>query len=168
MWELDPGVSEGSHIHGDEGALEELYYFLKGDGVMWVEDEEVPVSAGDAVLVPDGIDHGFRNTGSEPLRLVLIWGKPVETEDEAGMRYRLGVDVGGTFTDLVLYDVETNEIEVTKTPSTPANQAEGVTTGIGMLVNRAGNTRRRNRLSSYMGRRWPRTRCSSARALRRR
>ena len=82
MWELDPGVSEGSHIHGDEGALEELYYFLKGDGVMWVEDEEVPVSAGDAVLVPDGIDHGFRNTGSEPLRLVLIWGKPVETEDE--------------------------------------------------------------------------------------
>ena len=54
------------------------------------------------------------------------------------MRYRLGVDVGGTFTDLVLYDVETNEIEVTKTPSTPANQAEGVTTGIGMLVDRLG------------------------------
>ena len=54
------------------------------------------------------------------------------------MRYRLGVDVGGTFTDLVLYDVETNEIEVTKTPSTPANQAEGVTTGIEMLVDRLG------------------------------
>ena len=54
------------------------------------------------------------------------------------MRYRLGVDVGGTFTDLVLYDVETNEIEMTKTPSTPANQAEGVTTGIGMLVDRLG------------------------------
>ncbi len=54
------------------------------------------------------------------------------------MRYRLGVDVGGTFTDLVLYDVETNEIELTKTPSTPANQAEGVTTGIGMLIDRLG------------------------------
>ena len=54
------------------------------------------------------------------------------------MKYRLGVDVGGTFTDLVLYDVETNEIEVTKTPSTPANQAEGVTTGIDMLVDRLG------------------------------
>ena len=54
------------------------------------------------------------------------------------MRYRLGVDVGGTFTDLVLYDVETNAMELTKTPSTPANQAEGVTTGIEMLIDRLG------------------------------
>ena len=44
--------------------------------------------------------------------------------------------MGGTFTDLVLYDVETNSMEHTKTPSTPANQAEGVTTGIGLLIDR--------------------------------
>ena len=37
------------------------------------------------------------------------------------MTYRPGVDVGGTFTDLVLYDVETNKLEFTKTPSTPGN-----------------------------------------------
>ena len=54
------------------------------------------------------------------------------------MSYHLGVDVGGTFTDLVLYDVETNHIELTKTPSTPVNQAEGVTTGIEMLLKRVG------------------------------
>ncbi len=78
MWELDPGVSEGSHVHGGDGALEELYYFLEGEGLMWVDGEDVPVSAGDAMLVPDGIDHGFRNTGAGPLRLVLIWGKPAE------------------------------------------------------------------------------------------
>ena len=52
------------------------------------------------------------------------------------MNYHLGVDVGGTFTDLVLYDVDTNHIELTKTPSTPSNQAEGVTTGIEMLLKR--------------------------------
>ena len=54
------------------------------------------------------------------------------------MTYRLGVDVGGTFTDLVLHEVETNRLEFAKTPSTPANQSEGVTTGTLQLVNRLG------------------------------
>ena len=54
------------------------------------------------------------------------------------MTYRLGVDVGGTFTDLVLHKVETNRLEFAKTPSTPANQSEGVTTGTLQLVNRLG------------------------------
>ncbi len=52
------------------------------------------------------------------------------------MTYRLGVDVGGTFTDLVLHDVETNRLEFAKTPSTPENQATGVATGIKELVDR--------------------------------
>jgi mannose-6-phosphate isomerase-like protein (cupin superfamily) len=43
---------------------------------MWIEGEELPIVAGDAFLVPPGVDHGFRNTGSEPLRLVLLFGKP--------------------------------------------------------------------------------------------
>ena len=46
------------------------------------------------------------------------------------MGYRLGVDVGGTFTDLVLFDEETNSLTITKTPSTPENQSEGVVNGI--------------------------------------
>ena len=54
------------------------------------------------------------------------------------MTYRLGVDVGGTFTDLVLHEVESNRLEFAKTPSTPADQSEGVTTGALQLVNRLG------------------------------
>ena len=54
------------------------------------------------------------------------------------MTYRLGVDVGGTFTDLVLHEVEENRLEFAKTPSTPANQSEGVTIGTLQLVNRLG------------------------------
>lgn len=76
MWELEPGVSEGSHIHEGENALEEIYYFIKGKGVMWVDGEDVPVQAGDAMLVPPGVDHSFRNTGDVPLKLTIIWGKP--------------------------------------------------------------------------------------------
>lgn len=56
------------------------------------------------------------------------------------MSVRLGVDVGGTFTDLVLFDAESNTIHFTKTSSTPANQAEGVEEGIRKVVGLAGRT----------------------------
>jgi mannose-6-phosphate isomerase-like protein (cupin superfamily) len=76
VWELAPGVSEGNHVHAGDDNYEETYYFLQGRGVMWIEGEDVPVQAGDAVLVPPDVDHGFRNTGDELLRLVLLFGKP--------------------------------------------------------------------------------------------
>jgi N-methylhydantoinase A len=46
----------------------------------------------------------------------------------------LGIDVGGTFTDLVLYDEATGAIRLDKTPSTPRDHAEGMMTGIGRLA----------------------------------
>jgi mannose-6-phosphate isomerase-like protein (cupin superfamily) len=80
VWELAPGVTEGSHTHEGERALEEIYYVLQGQGIMTVEDETVPIGPGDAVLVPPGVDHGLANTGSEPLRLVLLFGPPLTTD----------------------------------------------------------------------------------------
>ena len=72
------GVSEGGHTHGGEMALEEIYYFQEGKGVMWVDGEGVPVGAGDVVMVPPGVHHGFRNTGSTPLKLLIVWGVPAD------------------------------------------------------------------------------------------
>src|SRR5690349_16026359 len=46
------------------------------------------------------------------------------------MRYRLGVDVGGTFTDILLIDEESGTSFRAKTPSTPHDQSVGVLTGI--------------------------------------
>jgi len=43
-----------------------------------------------------------------------------------------GIDVGGTFTDLVLFDSRTGQLIVTKTPSTP-NQADGVLDAVNRL-----------------------------------
>lgn len=54
------------------------------------------------------------------------------------MTVRLGVDIGGTFTDLVLYDESTGEFEVTKTPSTPAQFDEGVVVGIEKILDQVG------------------------------
>src|SRR5713101_1718727 len=51
-------------------------------------------------------------------------------------RYRIGVDVGGTHTDLVLYDVATGALLVEKVASTPSNPAAGVLNGIANFVGR--------------------------------
>lgn len=45
-------------------------------------------------------------------------------------RYRIGVDVGGTFTDGFFFDEETNEIFITKVPSIPAKPDEGILNNI--------------------------------------
>jgi N-methylhydantoinase A len=49
-------------------------------------------------------------------------------------RYRLGVDVGGTHTDLVLLDVAAGTIAVEKVASTPRNPALGVLNGVANFV----------------------------------
>lgn len=43
---------------------------------------------------------------------------------------RAGVDVGGTFTDTIIFDEDTGQIRVAKTPSTPRNPAEGILNGL--------------------------------------
>ncbi|HWK63577.1 MAG TPA: hydantoinase/oxoprolinase family protein [Rhizobiaceae bacterium] len=52
----------------------------------------------------------------------------------------LGVDVGGTFTDLILADLVNGAVTIHKTPSTPSNSAEGVVTGIRGICEIAGIT----------------------------
>lgn len=46
------------------------------------------------------------------------------------MTYRLGVDVGGTFTDVLLIDETTGVTHRAKTPSTPDDQSRGVLDGV--------------------------------------
>jgi N-methylhydantoinase A len=52
------------------------------------------------------------------------------------MRYRLGVDVGGTHTDLVLLDTTSGALLVEKVASTPKNPALGVLVGVTRLLTR--------------------------------
>ena len=54
------------------------------------------------------------------------------------MAFRLGIDSGGTFTDVVLFDDKKKALHITKTPSTPANPAIGVINGIKKIVSQVG------------------------------
>jgi len=56
------------------------------------------------------------------------------------MMFRIGVDVGGTYTDLVATD-ETGRTVFAKSPSTPADQSVGVMAGLEELARRLNVTR---------------------------
>ncbi len=56
------------------------------------------------------------------------------------MAYRLGVDVGGTFTDLLLFNEATGAFWRHKTPSTPADSSVGILTGVDSICADAGVT----------------------------
>src|SRR6516164_5928390 len=47
------------------------------------------------------------------------------------MAWRIGVDSGGTFTDICLYEEKSGHIAVWKVPSTPADSSYAVAEGVG-------------------------------------
>ncbi|MBO0866958.1 MAG: hydantoinase/oxoprolinase family protein [Micromonosporaceae bacterium] len=50
------------------------------------------------------------------------------------MSIRIGIDTGGTFTDVVAFDDVTGSLVTTKTPSTPADPAEGFVAGVHKIL----------------------------------
>jgi N-methylhydantoinase A len=54
------------------------------------------------------------------------------------MDYKLGVDVGGTFTDVLLIETASGTIHTAKVPSTPDDSSLGVLNGIARVCERAG------------------------------
>ena len=64
---------------------------------------------------------------------------PTET---ARRRIRIGIDTGGTFTDVVALDEDSGDIVTTKTPSTPANPADGFLAGVDKVLGLLGLTGR--------------------------
>jgi N-methylhydantoinase A len=55
-------------------------------------------------------------------------------------RIRIGIDTGGTFTDVVAFDEDTGGLVTTKTPSTPGNPADGFLAGIDKVLDLLGAT----------------------------
>ena len=54
------------------------------------------------------------------------------------MASRLGIDVGGTFTDLLLFNEASREMQLLKTPSTPDDQSVGILTGVQKIIAQSG------------------------------
>ncbi|MBI3724579.1 cupin domain-containing protein [bacterium] len=67
VYGLEPGQSQAPHAH--EGA-DKVYVVLEGQGRIKVGGEVSPVSPGDAVHAPAGVEHSLENPG--PARLVAL------------------------------------------------------------------------------------------------
>jgi mannose-6-phosphate isomerase-like protein (cupin superfamily) len=75
---LPPGHAVAPHRHRE---IEEIYYILSGTGVMTVGEQSRQVSSGDAVYISRGQVHSLNNTGSEPIKLLLVCGPAFFYED---------------------------------------------------------------------------------------
>ena len=52
----------------------------------------------------------------------------------------VAVDIGGTFTDITLQDIQTGEAWTAKTPSTPRDPSEAFITGVLLALDQAGRS----------------------------
>jgi quercetin dioxygenase-like cupin family protein len=66
---VPPGCSIGEHTHG---ADQETYVIVDGSATMVVDGHDILVGAGDVIVNRPGGTHGLRNTGADPLRLVVL------------------------------------------------------------------------------------------------
>jgi mannose-6-phosphate isomerase-like protein (cupin superfamily) len=64
---VPPGAATTLHRHR---VSEELYYFIRGLGLMTLGTETFAVNAGDTVCIPPGTPHRVRNTGDGPLTIL--------------------------------------------------------------------------------------------------
>ena len=68
--DLRPGKSTSGHAHPGQ---EEVYNFVKGSGMMKVDEDVFPVKEGDVILIEDGSFHQVINNSSENLYFVCVF-----------------------------------------------------------------------------------------------
>ena len=68
----DPGVGAPVHFH----AVEEVLEIVEGTAEIQSREEIVIVNAGQSVLIPAGMKHGFRNLGESTLHVRATLAAP--------------------------------------------------------------------------------------------
>ncbi|MDO8508983.1 MAG: cupin domain-containing protein [Nanoarchaeota archaeon] len=58
-----------SHKHDK---MEEVYYILKGEGIIQIGKERRKIGVDDVISIPKGEYHHLENTSKEPLELIVV------------------------------------------------------------------------------------------------
>lgn len=82
--EIEPGDSGvfTNHYHD----LAEAYYFLSGEGIVKIADQDFSVRPGTTTFIPKGAEHAVFNTGSEILKFLYVF----PTDSFKQINYKLG------------------------------------------------------------------------------
>ena len=75
---LPPGAATEPHFHPN---TEELYYLLRGTGLLRFPESERAVGPGDAIPIPPGVAHQIVNTGAEDLVFLCCCVPAYEHDD---------------------------------------------------------------------------------------
>lgn len=67
--EISAGRVLESHTHDAE---DDAFYILSGELTFSFDDGEAQAGPGTFVLVPPGVEHGFRNDGDVPVRMLNV------------------------------------------------------------------------------------------------
>ncbi|MEZ4180170.1 MAG: cupin domain-containing protein [Candidatus Doudnabacteria bacterium] len=73
MMSLLPGEEIGLETHHD---IDQILYFVSGQGKAIIAGEEGGFSMGDVVNVPAGAEHNVINTGQEAVKLLTVYSPP--------------------------------------------------------------------------------------------
>ena len=68
--DLKPGKSTSGHTHAGQ---EEVYHFVRGSGMMKVDDEVFSVKEGDIILIEDGKFHQVINNSEDNFYFVCVF-----------------------------------------------------------------------------------------------
>ena len=71
--EFEGGAVFAAHAHPYEHGV----FVLEGEGIVDAPGGELPMEPGRAIFVPADEVHGYRNTGSGPLRFICVVPNPV-------------------------------------------------------------------------------------------
>ena len=67
--EVEPGQSSHPpHTHGGY----EAFYMMAGEATLLLGDERITLRAGEAAVIDPQIPHGLYNSGSEPMRYIVV------------------------------------------------------------------------------------------------
>jgi mannose-6-phosphate isomerase-like protein (cupin superfamily) len=94
--ELTPGATDGLHFHQRHV---ESFYVLAGSLEFTIDDKDFHATEGTSVLVPPGVAHAFRNSGSETARVLNVHAP------ESGYVDYLRASARGDEVDPAHYDV---------------------------------------------------------------
>lgn len=94
---FEPGTEVALHAHPD---AEEVNVVVEGSGLFVTKEGEKPIARGDWQIIPKGVEHCHKNTGTGPLTIVWLYSPPSTTfpkkrqEDKMRLQCKRPVTIG--------------------------------------------------------------------------